>query len=175
MSHKTYPDWLLDIVQPGQIKASDEDLMRTAIAVAQTAYRRGKGGPFGAIVATDDGKIVAAAYNEVRPLRDVSAHAEVLALRRAQQSLGSLYLQGEGLPELRLFTTCEPCVMCVGAIYWSRCPSVIAAARKTDAQAAGMRQEFGVETAAFFQQEQILYHADFLREDALLIFQEYAQ
>ena len=170
MTAVVYPQWLLDIVAPGQIYPSDAAIMRRAIALTLAALERGQGGPFGAIIAAQTGEIVAIAHNQARQELDVTAHAEVVAIRRATQALRRLELDAVHGAPLRLFTTCEPCAMCVGAMFWARLPTVIAAARKEDAQAAGMRQEFALPTTAFFARECIAYHPDFLREEALEIF-----
>ena len=175
MTAVVYPPWLLDIVAPGQLYPSDAAIMRRAITLTLAALERGQGGPFGAIIATQTGEIVAVAHNEVRQELDVTAHAEVMAIRRATQALRRLDLDAaHGVP-LRLFTTCEPCAMCAGAMFWARLPTVIAAARKEDAQAAGMRQEFALPTAAFFAGEHTTYRPDFLREEALEIFRQFAR
>jgi len=106
---------------------------------------------------------------------DVTAHAEIVVIRRAAQALKRLALDAAHGAPLRLFTTCEPCAMCVGAIFWARLPTVIAATRKEDAQSAGMRQEFALSTAAFFAQEQMTYRPDFLRQEALEIFRVFGR
>ena len=175
MPHNNYPDWLLQILRPGQVCQDDETIMAKAVELTLAALTSGQGGPFGAIIASQAGEIISFAYNEVRQSLDSTAHAEVVAIRRAQRALGSLSLDREGLSGLRLFTTCEPCLMCTGAIYWARLPAVIAATRKADAEAVGIRQEYGLDTAAFFRTQNIDYRSDFLRQTALEIFHRYAQ
>ncbi|HEY7490316.1 MAG TPA: nucleoside deaminase [Candidatus Tectomicrobia bacterium] len=173
MTAVLYPQWMLDIVAPGTVYVSEAAIMTKAIALTLSGLERRQGGPFGAIVATASGEIIAMAHNEVRQTLDVSAHAEVVALRRATQALGTVGLGKDGGRFLQLFTTCEPCLMCAGAIYWAGLPVVVAAARKTDAVAAGIRQEFVLDTTAFLAQAQITYRADFLRAEALEIFRAY--
>jgi tRNA(Arg) A34 adenosine deaminase TadA len=175
MTTIVYPQWLLDIVAPGQVYPSDDAIMRRAIELTLAGLQRGQGGPFGAIIATEQGEIVAVAQNEVRQRLDVTAHAEVVVIRRAAQALQHLALDAAHEAHLRLFTTCEPCAMCAGAMFWARLPTVIAATRKEDARSAGMRQEFALSTAAFFAQEQMTYRPDFLREEALEIFRVYGR
>jgi guanine deaminase len=170
MRSPTYPQWILDIVAPGEVYTHDAAIMSKAITVTLTGLARGCGGRFGAIIATNEGRIVALAHNEVRQTFDITAHAEMLALRRAGQALRTITLQESHGVRLRLFTTCEPCLMCDGAIYWSGLSEVIAATRKDDAEAAGIRQEQVLETATFFARQQIMYRPDFLREEALEIF-----
>jgi tRNA(Arg) A34 adenosine deaminase TadA len=170
MTAGSYPQWLLDIVAPGQVYPSDRDIMTRTIELTLTGLQRGQGGPFGAIIATEQRKIVAVGHNEVQQAFDPTAHAEIVVMRRATQLLKRSTLDDAYGARLRLFTSCEPCAMCVGAIFWARLPMVIAATRKEDAQSAGMRQEFAVATAAFFAQTQITYRPDFLREEGLEIF-----
>ena len=175
MSQDPYPDWLLRILRPGQVYQDDATIMTKAVELTLAALTGGQGGPFGAIIASRSGEIVSFAHNEVRQRLDITAHAEVVAIRRAQQALGSLSLDRDGLSPLRIFTTCEPCLMCAGAIYWARLSVVIAAARKADARAVGIRQEYGLDTAAFFHAHGIDYRSDFLRQAGREIFHRYDQ
>ena len=89
------------------------------------------GGPFGALV-VKDGRVVAEAYNRVTNDCDPTAHAEVTAIRKACKALGSHQLTGA-----QLYSSCEPCPMCLGAIYWSRLDGVFYAASQAQAAAAG--------------------------------------
>jgi guanine deaminase len=91
----------------------------------------GHGGPFGCVV-VKDGEIIASAFNEALKNNDPTAHAEVLAIRRACQKLNTFQLDG-----CEIYTSCEPCPMCLGAIYWSRPSKVYYAASRGDAAQAG--------------------------------------
>jgi tRNA(Arg) A34 adenosine deaminase TadA len=91
-----------------------EELMRVAIALSIENVRTGRGGPFAAVVAKD-GALIGRGVNLVTSANDPTAHAEVCAIRAACQALGSFHLAG-----CELYTTCEPCPMCLGAIYWAR-------------------------------------------------------
>jgi len=91
-----------------------EQFMREAIALSIENVRAGRGGPFGTVIAKD-GNVIARAANCVTGQNDPTAHAEVVAIRAACQALGSFQLDG-----CELFTSCEPCPMCLGAIYWAR-------------------------------------------------------
>jgi len=91
-----------------------EELMRVAIALSIENVRTGRGGPFAAVVAKD-GALIGRGVNLVTATNDPTAHAEVAAIRAACQALGSFHLAG-----CELYTTCEPCPMCLGAIYWAR-------------------------------------------------------
>jgi tRNA(Arg) A34 adenosine deaminase TadA len=92
MTVGVYPQWLLDIVAPGQVYPSDAAIMRRAIELTLAALQRGEGGPFGAIIATEQGEIVAVAHNEVQQGLDVTAHAEIVVIRRAARALKRLAL-----------------------------------------------------------------------------------
>jgi guanine deaminase len=113
-----------------------QQFMQMAIDLAQKNVASGKGGPFGAVVAKN-GKIIATAVNEVTSTNDPTAHAEVLAIRRACASLHSHQLDG-----CMIYCSCEPCPMCLGAIYWSRPAKVYYAAKKEDAAASGFDDDF---------------------------------
>ncbi len=88
--------------------------MSRAIALAVENVRAGRGGPFGALV-VKDGQLVASGVNLVTSTNDPTAHAEVVAIRAACQALGSFQLNG-----CEIYASCEPCPMCLGAIYWAR-------------------------------------------------------
>jgi guanine deaminase len=108
-----------------------EEFMRRAIAISAEKMRAGFGGPFGAIVVADD-RVVAEGYNRVTSSNDPTAHAEVVAIREACKALGRFSLEG-----CELYTSCEPCPMCLGAIYWARFDRVYYANTRKDAAAIG--------------------------------------
>ena len=105
--------------------------MTRAIQLAIENVRSGKGGPFGAVVAKD-GSLVAEGVNQVTRTSDPTAHAEVLAIRAACQRLGLFELKG-----CDLYTSCEPCPMCLGAIYWARVSRVYFGTLAADASKIG--------------------------------------
>jgi tRNA(Arg) A34 adenosine deaminase TadA len=104
--------------------------MNEAIALATENIRRG-GGPFGAVVVRN-GAVIARAANQVTTTNDPTAHAEILAIREACRTVGDFQLAG-----CELYTTCEPCPMCLGAIYWARPAQVYFACTRADAASAG--------------------------------------
>jgi len=112
------------------------DFMRRAIDLALQNVRTAKGGPFAAIV-VKDGAIVAEGANLVTDTNDPTAHAEIVAIREACRKLSTFQLTG-----CDLFTTCEPCPMCLGAIYWARPDRVFYASTSADAAAAGFDDAF---------------------------------
>ncbi|WP_269473485.1 nucleoside deaminase [Methylomonas rhizoryzae] len=109
--------------------------LRRAVELAVDNVGQG-GGPFGALVVKDD-KVIAASGNRVTANLDPTAHAEVLAIRLACRELGSFQLTG-----CTLYTSCEPCPMCLGAIYWARLQAVYYACNRQDAAQAGFDDRF---------------------------------
>ncbi|MCA0268881.1 MAG: nucleoside deaminase [Bacteroidetes bacterium] len=124
----------------------DEHLMQRALALAAENVAAG-GGPFGTIV-VKDGRLVGTGVNRVTAMHDPTAHAEVVAIRDACANLGTFQLDG-----CDLYTSCEPCPMCLGAIYWARPDRVFYAASRHDAASAGfddalIYDEIGLEPSA---------------------------
>ncbi len=101
--------------------------MREAIRLSVENVQSGKGGPFGAVI-VKDGKIIARGANEVTTSNDPTAHAEVVAIRNACKELGSFQLD-----DCDIYCSCEPCPMCLGAIYWARPSKIYYANTKQDA------------------------------------------
>ncbi len=113
-----------------------EDLMRRAVALSMEKMQAGSGGPFGAVVARN-GEIVAEGWNQVTSAADPTAHAEVVAIRRACQALGRF-----DLGDCEIYTSCEPCPMCLGAIYWARLQRIWFGNDRSDAAAIGFDDDF---------------------------------
>jgi tRNA(Arg) A34 adenosine deaminase TadA len=113
-----------------------EFFLKRAIELSSIGSGDGHGGPFGAVIVRD-GKIIGEGYNQVTKLNDPSAHAEIVAIRAACKLLNSFQLTG-----CVIYTSCEPCPMCLGAIYWARPEKVYFAALKTDAADAGFDDAF---------------------------------
>lgn len=113
-----------------------EDLMRRAIALSMEKMQAGSGGPFGAVIARD-GEIIAEGWNQVTSTNDPTAHAEVVAIRRACGALGRF-----DLSDCEIFTSCEPCPMCLGAVYWARLKRMRFGNTRQAAAAIGFDDEF---------------------------------
>lgn len=113
-----------------------EDFLRRAIKISYQKMMEGQGGPFGCVI-VKNGNIIAEGWNTVTSSNDPTAHAEVNAIRKACQHLGSYQLS-----DCILYTSCEPCPMCLGAIYWARPDKVYFAAGKKDAADAGFDDSF---------------------------------
>lgn len=132
--HVTYPDWVAATVDWSRPLTSDEDRMRVAIGIARENVLRGSGGPFGAaIFERESGRLVSVGMNSVVRLNNCTLHGEMVAFMMAQQRVGSFTLSAPGLPEHELYTSCEPCAMCLGATLWSGVRRVVCAATREDA------------------------------------------
>jgi guanine deaminase len=145
------------------------DFMRRAIALALENVRSGNGGPFAAVIAKE-GRIIAEGANRVTAANDPTAHAEVVAIREACRVLGDFQLAG-----CDLYTTCEPCPMCLGAIYWARPARVFYAATAADAAAAGFDDAFIYDELKIAPAARRIPTSQLLREDALAIFSAWKQ
>lgn len=110
--------------------------MKKAIELARSNIKNLKGGPFGAVI-VKDGKIVGEGCNQVISNNDPTAHAEIMAIREACKNLESHQLDG-----CEIYTSCEPCPMCLGAIYWARPEKIYFAATRTDAEYADFDDSF---------------------------------
>ena len=110
--------------------------MQMAIHLATENVMHGRGGPFGAVVVRD-GHVIATGANQVTATNDPTAHAEVVAIRNACQALGTFQLTG-----CEVYTSCEPCPMCLAALYWSRCSVIFYGNSAADAALAGFDDSF---------------------------------
>lgn len=115
---------------------SEELFMRRAIELARQGMEQGRGGPFGAVVVLD-GRIVGEGCNCVTSTADPTAHAEVVAIRAACAALGRFDLRGGAV-----YTSCEPCPMCLSAIYWARLDRIVYANDRADAARIGFDDAF---------------------------------
>ncbi|MEN8187643.1 MAG: nucleoside deaminase [Bacteroidota bacterium] len=113
-----------------------ERFMNEAIKLAIQGVEKNEGGPFGCII-VKDGKIIGKGNNKVTSTNDPSAHAEITAIREACTHLNSYQLNG-----CTIYTSCEPCPMCLGAIYWARPDKVFYASNKKDAAKSGFDDDF---------------------------------
>lgn len=113
-----------------------DSFMRAAIALAEDGLRADHGGPFGCVIVRA-GVIVARGHNRVTSTNDPTAHAEITAIRGACKALGTFQLT-----DCELYTSCEPCPMCLSAIYWARIPVVYYGNTRADAAAIGFDDDF---------------------------------
>jgi len=143
--------------------------MREAIRLSIQMMRRGKGGPFGAVVVRN-GKVVGRGSNQVTSTNDPTAHAEILAIREACQRLKTFQLE-----DCELYTSCEPCPMCLSAIYWARLGRVFYANTRQDAARIDFDDEFIYREVALPIGKRKLKMKQLLREEALAAFAEWEQ
>jgi len=145
------------------------EFMRRAIALGKENVRTGGGGPFAAVI-VKEGRIVAEGVNRVTATNDPTAHAEVVAIRQACRALGVFQLSG-----CELYSTCEPCPMCLGAIYWARPARVFYACLAADAAAVGFDDAFIYDELKLAHRERRLPMQQMLREESLEIFSLWKQ
>lgn len=143
---------------------TNDELMREAIRLSIENVANG-GGPFGAVIARN-GEIIATGVNRVTANNDPTAHAEVSAIRSASQRLDTF-----NLSDCEIFTSCEPCPMCLGAIYWARLKKVYYANTKADAKAIGFDDSFIYDELALPQDKRKLPAEAMLRNEAIKAFE----
>ena len=144
------------------------DFMKRAIQLAKDGVNN-NGGPFGAVV-VKNGKIVAESYNRVTLSNDPTAHAEVLAIRKACNVLNTFDLSG-----CDIYSSCEPCPMCLGAIYWAGITKVVYACNRLDAENAGFSDRYIYDEISLDPSER---HIRFVRIDNIggeVVFKKWAE
>ncbi|MBZ0150512.1 MAG: nucleoside deaminase [Planctomycetes bacterium] len=145
-----------------------EQFLRQAIELAATGMRQGRGGPFGCVIVRH-GVVVGRGSNEVTSSNDPTAHAEVVAMRAACRELGTFRLD-----DCTLYTSCEPCPMCLAAVYWARIPTLFYGNRRSDAASIGFDDELIYTELARPIGERRLRMQELLRDEALAGFREWA-
>ena len=141
--------------------------MRRAIGLSIENVRQGRGGPFGAVVVQGD-RIIAEGTNLVTSTNDPTAHAEIVAIRAACAALGSFQLTG-----CEIYTSCEPCPMCLGAIYWARPAKIYFGGTHKDAAAAGFDDSFIYRQTRMKVAERAIPMLQLLGDEALAGFREW--
>ncbi len=146
----------------------DREFMRRAISLAQNGIDKNAGGPFGAVVVLD-GEIVGEGFNQVTSTNDPTAHAEIVAIRNACEKLGNFQLDG-----CVLYTSCEPCPMCLGAIYWARPARVFYACTREDAANIGFDDQFIYEEIEKNFEHRQMKLVNLMRDEGLTVFENWA-
>jgi guanine deaminase len=145
------------------------EYMQRAVELSREGVKAGDGGPFGAVIVRD-GEIIAEGNNRVIIDNDPTAHAEVVAIRRACEKLSNFQLD-----DCELYTSCEPCPMCLGAIYWAR-PSVVYYANdKADAAAIEFDDSFIYEELKVPYDQRKIKFIKTPNDEAIKVFQEWAE
>jgi len=139
--------------------------MHMAIAEARKGIRSGHGGPFGSVI-TKDGKVVAKGHNQVVKNQDPTCHGEMMAIHKACKKLGTFDLSG-----CELFTTAEPCPMCLGAILWANIKKVYFGCNIVDTEHIGFRDKVFYEINESGKKDELVIELD--RKQCLKLFEEY--
>ena len=141
------PSWIESFVVRRRYR-DEEDRMRLAVDLSLENVRQGTGGPFGAAIFTEEGFVAGVGVNGVTRLLNSMAHAEVVAIMMAQRPLHAFSLRETSLGPLTLYSSCDPCLMCLGATLWSGVSALVTGASKEDAEALGFDE--GPVTAASY-------------------------
>jgi len=149
------------------ISPDDRRSLLRAVALSREAMDRSEGGPFGAVIVRD-GAVLAEGWNQVSSTHDPTAHAEVVAIRRACQALGASSLEGA-----TLYASCEPCPMCLAAAHWARVPRIVYANTKADAAAIGFSDAFLYDEIAKPPAERVLTMQHAPAEEARAVFADW--
>lgn len=145
----------------------DTKFMDRAIDLARIGMNQNHGGPFGCVI-VKDGQIVGEGHNRVTTSNDPTAHAEVVAIRDACKHLGTFQLTG-----CDVYTSCEPCPMCLGALYWARPDRIFYAANRSDASEAGFDDSFIYDEISVPASERSIKTSSINRDKALKLFDEW--
>ena len=152
-----------------QVERSDEYFMQKAIKLPLDGMNSDDGGPFGAVIVKED-KIIAQGNNRVTSENDPTMHAEIVAIRRACKKLNTF-----DLSSCILYTSCEPCLMCLGAIYWAHLDKVYYANTKEDAAKIGFDDEFIYAELDLDKDNRKLPMQQLSHEQAIEVFQRWAE
>jgi guanine deaminase len=143
--------------------------MREAIQLSRQKMRANRGGPFGAVIARN-GKIIARGWNRVTMTNDPTAHAEITAIRDACKKLNRFHLD-----DCELYTSCEPCPMCLGAAYWARLNRIFYATTRADAAAVHFDDAFIYAETCKPISRRAIPMKPLLRAEALKVFAEWSK
>lgn len=171
------PAWIESFTDLDRPYASDEEKMRLAIGLARENVLQKTGGPFGAaIFERESGKILSVGINLVTTLNNSCLHAETVAVMTAQAILSSYSLNAPGLPKYELFSSCEPCCMCLGATLWSGVARLVCGATKADAIAVGFDEGPVYESSyEYLQNRGIAVERRILNAEAIKVFDLYQE
>ncbi|QDQ41301.1 nucleoside deaminase [Methylacidiphilum kamchatkense] len=160
---------MADIFEPPMNGDSPEFWLRLAFKLAKYGSEQGEGGPFGAVVVLQ-GEAIGLAHNEVLSTQDPTAHAEILAIRRAANKLYKFNLNGA-----IIYCSCEPCPMCLSAIYWAGINKIYFGCSAEDAQKIGFRDVLLYEELKKPSNERQLQSFQLLREEGLAILKSWEE
>jgi len=170
-----YPAWLAGTIEWDRLYRTDEDKMALAIRLSRVNVTHGAGEPFGAaIFRSDDGRLVAVGMSQVVRQRNTILHAEVMAIMMAQHRLQAVHLRVGGQRHA-LFSSCDPCAMCLGATHWSQVTRLVCGATRDDAHHIGF-DEGPVFPASYqyLEERGVAIVRGVQREEARAVIQAYA-
>lgn len=147
----------------------DKKFMARAIELSRKGMNENAGGPFGAVI-VKDGKIISEGWNMVTSSNDPTAHAEVTAIRKATKKIKDFILEG-----CEIYTSCEPCPMCLAAIYWARIDKIYYANSKRDAARIDFDDAFFYKELDKPKSKRSIPIKQMMRKDALLVFEEWKE
>ena len=173
----TNPDWVRETVDFNRPYTDDDARVRVAISLARENVVRESGGPFGAAVfEAGTGRLVGVGVNGVMRLNNSSAHAEMVALAMAQQRIGRFTLQNDGTARHELFSSCEPCAMCLGATLWSGVTRLVFSASRDDATRLGFDEgPVFSESYAYLENRGIAIDRERLRSEGAAVLDLYVE
>ena len=178
MDHQvpTLPAWIAELVDGSRIYRDADGRIALAVQLARLNVDHASGGPFGAAIFDDDGRVVAVGVNRVEPLRSSLAHAEIVALAGAQQKLGRARLGDDGR-RYTLASSSQPCCQCYGAIVWAGIDELLVAARASDTEALAGFDEgpLPADWCTQLEQRGIRVQRDIRRDAACAVLAAYAK
>ncbi len=157
------------MIEKNSLNAEDTKFMLKAIELSKNGMESGAGGPFGAIV-VKNGKIVGKGHNKVTSSNDPTAHAEIVAIRDACKNLDTFQLD-----DCVIYTSCEPCPMCLGAIYWARPKRIVFACDKKDAAAIDFDDDFIYKEIELPIEKRSIKTEQHLRDEGLKVFKAWEE
>jgi tRNA(Arg) A34 adenosine deaminase TadA len=171
------PAWVESFVDWEKQFVTDEDKMSLVVSLSVENVRQSTGGPFGAAIFDSvTGKMLSVGLNQVVRLNNSNLHAEVTAIMMAQARVGSFTLNSSDSVKYELFTSCEPCCMCLGATLWSGVSRIVCAATKTDAASIGFDEGPVYESSYDYLEERgIAVKRNLLRDAAVKAFDLYRE
>ena len=170
------PAWAAEVVDWDRAYGTDEERMALAVRLAGENVDRGTGGPFGAAIFERSGRLVSIGVNSVVRLDNCTLHAEMVAFMLAQRRVGSFTLAAPGLADHELFTSCEPCAMCLGATLWSGVVRVVYAAAGEDARDLGFDEgPVFAESHDYLRERGIELEGGILREESRRVLARYRE
>jgi tRNA(Arg) A34 adenosine deaminase TadA len=170
-----YPPWVNSVVDWNATYRTDDERMRVAVDVSRENVTSSRSGPFGAaIFEAATGRLVSVGMNSVVRLNNCTLHAEMVAFMMAQQRVGSFTLNAPGLPAHELYTSCEPCAMCLGATLWSGVRRVVYGATREDASRLNFDEgPVFPESYRYLEDRGLTFVREILRADAKAVLEAY--